>query len=137
MVAKDAGGGPGSLSSSASLTVYLEDRNDQAPVFSNDQYELSVYETESAHSLVGQITATDLDEGANARIYYSILSGGQGAFYIDTITGAILFTLKGSSTLMRLRTILTVAINEPACFKFWDFFSYKVKSIIFCKMRLM
>ena len=89
VVAKDAGGGPGSLSSSANLTVYLEDRNDHGPVFSKDQYEFSVYETEPTDSLVGQIAATDLDEGANARIYYNLLSGGQGVFYIDTVTGRL------------------------------------------------
>lgn len=90
VVAKDAGGGPSSLSSSANLTVYLVDRNDNGPVFSKDQYELSVYETEPTGSLVGQVAATDLDEGANARIYYSLLNGGQGVFYIDTITGGLL-----------------------------------------------
>ena len=87
VIAQDAGGGPGSLSSSATLTVHLEDSNDHAPVFQQELYSLSLYESEPVGSLVGQINATDADEGTNAKLYYSLRDGGKGAFYIDTTTG--------------------------------------------------
>lgn len=87
LVAMDAGGRSGSLSSTAQLTVVVEDTNDHGPEFSEGQYVINVLESQVSSSSVGYITAVDRDAGVNGRIYYSVVSGGEGMFYIDTLTG--------------------------------------------------
>ncbi len=88
IVAQDAAGRPGGLSSTAQLTVTVDDVNDNAPSFTQPQYVFSVLETQRRGTRVGAVTATDSDAGLNARVYYSVVSGGQGMFHIDTTTGS-------------------------------------------------
>ncbi|XP_043912879.1 cadherin-23 [Protopterus annectens] len=89
-VAKD---NPGDISSrrrenSVQVLITVKDVNDYRPEFSKQWYSTSVYENEPAGTSVITMTATDLDEGDNAVLMYSI--DGQGdAFKIDQNTGLI------------------------------------------------
>ncbi|KAG8198293.1 hypothetical protein JTE90_021547 [Oedothorax gibbosus] len=63
------------LSSAATITVNVEDVNDNPPRFDTDIVKLFVSENSPIGSLVGEIMARDPDEGSNSEIYYSIVGG--------------------------------------------------------------
>ncbi|XP_035168266.1 cadherin-related family member 2 isoform X1 [Oxyura jamaicensis] len=58
---------------SRKLTVIVEDRNDNAPVFKGLPYETSVPENMTAGSIIYTISATDADTGNASKVSYSIL----------------------------------------------------------------
>lgn len=88
LVAREAASN--AASAPLSMTVALIDRNDNAPKFpSYDPINVKAGET---RRFVGQVTATDNDEGDNAEITYSIYhvsNNGMNKFMINGKTGAI------------------------------------------------
>uniref|UniRef100_A0A8B9CGN0 Cadherin related family member 2 n=1 Tax=Anser brachyrhynchus TaxID=132585 RepID=A0A8B9CGN0_9AVES len=58
---------------SKKLTVIVEDRNDNAPVFKGLPYETSIPENMMAGSIIYTVSATDADTGNSAKVSYSIL----------------------------------------------------------------
>uniref|UniRef100_A0A8C1MAR4 Protocadherin-16 n=1 Tax=Cyprinus carpio TaxID=7962 RepID=A0A8C1MAR4_CYPCA len=72
----------------ANLTVLVEDVNDNAPVFSQDLYEVTLAEHLPAGSSVITVTATDKDSGENGRITYRVVST-KDMFYIDPSNGTL------------------------------------------------
>ncbi|XP_052541089.1 cadherin-related family member 2 isoform X1 [Tympanuchus pallidicinctus] len=54
------------------LTIIVEDRNDNAPVFQNLPYETSVLENTTVGSIIYNVFANDSDTGTAARVSYSI-----------------------------------------------------------------
>ncbi|KAM4795846.1 cadherin EGF LAG seven-pass G-type receptor 2 [Rhinophrynus dorsalis] len=88
--ADDQGRDPGPRSSTATVHISVEDENDNAPQFSEKRYVARVAEDSPPDSQLVVVTATDCDQGANAAVHYSILSGNaRGLFSIDPQTGAI------------------------------------------------
>ncbi|KAE8623202.1 hypothetical protein XENTR_v10005537 [Xenopus tropicalis] len=88
--ANDQGHDPGPRSSTATVHITIQDENDNAPQFSEKRYVARVSEDSSIESQLLVVTATDCDQGANAAVHYSILSGNsRGLFSIDPLTGAI------------------------------------------------
>lgn len=69
ITATDTGG----LSTFIVVPVYVNDINDNAPVFEKSSYEFRIAEGSYDNFVVGQITATDADFGENGNITYSIL----------------------------------------------------------------
>ncbi|XP_031558160.1 protocadherin Fat 4-like [Actinia tenebrosa] len=77
------------LTSKATVIVQVSDINDNHPIFYPTVYFVTVVENGNPANLV-QVTATDQDQGSNARIFYSIESGNDNkSFAIDTNTGVI------------------------------------------------
>ncbi|CAH2221525.1 cadherin EGF LAG seven-pass G-type receptor 2 isoform X2 [Pelobates cultripes] len=88
--ADDQGREPGPRSSTATVHISVEDENDNAPQFTEKRYVAHVAEDIYTDSQLLVVTATDRDQGANAAVHYSILSGNaRGLFSIDPQTGAI------------------------------------------------
>ncbi|XP_059167286.1 cadherin-23-like isoform X3 [Physella acuta] len=85
-------------SSSATVTLYIEDMNDNAPLFAQANYTFSVFENTAPGTPVQNFTATDIDSDiyGTKSIRYS-LRGGNGKFTIDPVTG----TLKVSGSIDR------------------------------------
>uniref|UniRef100_A0A8C6V1M6 Cadherin EGF LAG seven-pass G-type receptor 1a n=1 Tax=Neogobius melanostomus TaxID=47308 RepID=A0A8C6V1M6_9GOBI len=72
--ANDQGKDPKPLKATATVHITIEDENDNYPQFSEKRY----------------VEAKDKDEGNNAKVHYSIISGNvRGQFYIHSPTGAI------------------------------------------------
>ncbi|XP_071106393.1 cadherin-87A-like [Haliotis cracherodii] len=72
--------------------VYLDDINDNSPVFGPTEYEQSIIETIDLGAQVLQVFATDLDVGTNAAIAFSIVPGmgdSMGYFDVGTTSGRI------------------------------------------------
>ncbi|XP_043530022.1 protocadherin Fat 4 isoform X1 [Chiloscyllium plagiosum] len=88
VIATDKGDPP--LSSTMDVTVIVLDVNDNPPVFEQLLYEVELSEdTLSGVDLI-QVTATDLDEGANGQIRYHIAHGNlNNDFRIDSVTGVV------------------------------------------------
>ncbi|XP_030634016.1 protocadherin-16 [Chanos chanos] len=74
--------------SEANLTVLVEDVNDNAPVFSQDLYQVTLAEHSKPGTSVITVTATDQDSGENGRITYRVVSEGK-TFYIDPNNGTL------------------------------------------------
>ena len=82
--ARDHGVPP--LTSSVSVTVRVDDVNDNAPQFLQSQYNCSIAENLAKGIPVCFITASDPDSGANGRLYYSVTAGNtNNAFVINTV----------------------------------------------------
>ena len=88
VVASDLGSP--AMSSTISLTLLLLDQNDNTPVFTQEQYSVSISETHPEGSSVLQVTASDRDTGDNAVIRYFITAGNiNSAFEINATNGLI------------------------------------------------
>nr|XP_057933071.1 cadherin EGF LAG seven-pass G-type receptor 1 isoform X1 [Doryrhamphus excisus] len=88
--ANDQGKDPCPRSATATVHISVEDENDNYPQFSEKRYVVQVQENVAINTKVIQVEATDKDEGNNAKVHYSIISGNvKGQFYIHSPTGVI------------------------------------------------
>jgi len=84
-----------SLNSTATITITVEDRNDNAPIFDEVGYNISQAEgSEDVGTIIFNISAVDIDAGSNSVVLYSIVAGNERRhFSIDAFTGEVtLFT---------------------------------------------
>ncbi|NXS63367.1 CAD23 protein, partial [Brachypteracias leptosomus] len=80
----------GPMRSSVRVIIYVEDVNDEVPVFTQRQYNrLGLRETAGIGTSVAVVRATDRDTGNGGLVNYKILSGAEGKFEIDESTGLI------------------------------------------------
>ncbi|XP_048052026.1 protocadherin Fat 4-like [Megalobrama amblycephala] len=104
-------GGIPVLTSSATVTVWVEDVNDKAPVFSKDQYDVSVYENLAGGTALVSLEVTDEDEGGFSK----------GHFIMDSDTFIInsqgVISLRSDATLDRENldnyNIQVIAVDQP------------------------
>ncbi|XP_039319215.2 cadherin EGF LAG seven-pass G-type receptor 1 isoform X4 [Saimiri boliviensis] len=88
--ASDQGRNPGPLSATATVYIEVEDENDNYPQFSEQNYVVQVPEDVGLNTAVLRVQATDRDQGQNAAIHYSILSGNvAGQFYLHSLSGIL------------------------------------------------
>ncbi|XP_041889434.1 cadherin-23 isoform X10 [Corvus kubaryi] len=85
---------PGDVSSnrrenSVQVLITVLDINDVRPQFSKSQFSTSIYENEPAGTSVITMSATDLDEGDNGVVTYSIEGPGAEAFKINKDSGLV------------------------------------------------
>ena len=81
--------GGNAKTSYANFYVSVLDVNDNPPTFNQTQFSFAVQETAAVGTVIGQITGSDKDIGANAFIVYSLSSSSSIPFTVDTNTGAI------------------------------------------------
>lgn len=77
----------------AYVTVFVGDINDNSPKFTEESYEVDIRELTKIDSVILTVTATDDDWGTNGDVVYSLSNNTFGVFRIDSKTGAI-FTLQ-------------------------------------------
>ncbi|KAJ8015146.1 hypothetical protein DPEC_G00023120 [Dallia pectoralis] len=74
----------------ATVTVYLTDVNDNAPVFSREMYSAVISEDTDMGLTVVTVMANDIDGSSNNHIHFSIVRGNQGGpFAIDAVSGEV------------------------------------------------
>ncbi|XP_037364983.1 protocadherin gamma-B7 isoform X9 [Talpa occidentalis] len=91
LTALDGGNPP--LSGTAQIQIQVVDANDNAPVFSQEVYRISLHENVPPGTSVLRVSATDQDEGVNSEITYSFLGmadEAQHVFFLDSTTGNII-----------------------------------------------
>uniref|UniRef100_A0A3P9AU12 Protocadherin 2 alpha a 15 n=1 Tax=Maylandia zebra TaxID=106582 RepID=A0A3P9AU12_9CICH len=90
-------GGKPAKSGEMTILIYVLDINDNAPVFSQDVYSVTLNENSPVGTVVVQVNATDLDDSQNGDIVYSFSSVVHPRllklFDINPVTGEI--TVKG------------------------------------------
>ncbi|XP_023254931.1 protocadherin alpha-C2-like, partial [Seriola lalandi dorsalis] len=91
-------GGKPPRSGSLEIHVNVIDTNDNAPIFSKSLYKVRVGENAAQGTAVMKLNATDLDEGMNSKILYSLIKRGNIdpsiIFDLNSETGEI--TVKGT-----------------------------------------
>uniref|UniRef100_A0A8C9WMA7 Protocadherin-16 n=1 Tax=Scleropages formosus TaxID=113540 RepID=A0A8C9WMA7_SCLFO len=75
--------------SEANLTVLVEDVNDNAPVFTQDLYQVTLPEHSPPGTPVITVTATDRDAGKNGKVTYRVMSSTLHGFSIDPSNGTL------------------------------------------------
>lgn len=75
--------------STASVTVYLQDVNDNVPIFNQLNDEYSVSENAEIGTKIADITATDLDSGKFGKINYVLKGFGSENFRTDKQSGGL------------------------------------------------
>lgn len=116
MVEATDDGAANRLSSTAEITIEVEDENDNSPFFPFPYMLARVFEGSPIGTHVFTVPATDLDSGVNAEVTHSLLSmePAEIKFHLDPATGDI--TVAGSLDyeipLHRLYT-LTLSLMDP------------------------
>ncbi|XP_049331033.1 protocadherin alpha-8-like [Astyanax mexicanus] len=86
-------GGSPPRSGTLNVTITVLDINDNRPVFSQDQYSVTLHENAPVGTMAIMINATDMDEGANGVVEYTfgrnIKRKMHDIFKLDSITGEI------------------------------------------------
>ncbi|XP_070545455.1 LOW QUALITY PROTEIN: cadherin-23-like [Ptychodera flava] len=78
------------LNDFATMIVSVEDVNDVAPIFTKPNYTRRVLENEQTGTIIIEVTAVDLDEGSNGKVFYEIIGGNNNdQFNIDRESGAL------------------------------------------------
>ena len=98
----------GTEDDSARVIITIDDCNDNNPIFTQDFYEVDVYENTIAGTTVTQVHTNDADIGTNAEVHYRIFSVDppalSGVFRTDELSGEIITSVDitseytGSST---------------------------------------
>lgn len=87
VIAKDGGGNI--LSSSAVVTIGIEDKNDNAPIFTQYPYKKNLASGTSTNVYVTEVTANDADSGNNGLVKYRLIQDNTNYFRLDQQTGKI------------------------------------------------
>ncbi|KAM4763918.1 protocadherin beta-15-like [Cyanocitta cristata] len=93
LIAVDGGSPP--RSGTIEISIVILDVNDNAPIFTQEQYIGQVLENSPEGSVVLRVVATDQDSGVNGDISYQLsqaVGQSDSAFVIDPITGEIKLT---------------------------------------------
>lgn len=81
---------PGSLSSSVTVLVYLNDVNDNPPQFQKTTYTAQIPENVTAKTFLVEVKATDVDTGMAGNVYYTRIAGYRNSsLLLNSVTGAI------------------------------------------------
>ena len=104
--------GPSPRTSSATVEITLLDMNDNPPIFVQNIYRSTVREMLPPGEMVSVVSAVDKDEGLNADVEYSIVSGNDDdVFQVNISTGEIT-TNKELNHVSQSRYTLTVSATD-------------------------
>lgn len=98
------------FTSTVRVSVYVEDVNDNAPLFISDNT-VSCPEDIPLQSVVTVIQAVDADSGANGDVLYSLENLGRGSFSISRTTGIIYLQKQLDRELEEMITV-TVTVRD-------------------------
>lgn len=113
VIAKDGGGSYKGkhqvLTSTATVTVNIQDAQDMPPVFVGTPYFGYVYEVSVPGSEVFTVYARDGDQGVPNSIHYQIVNGSDGVFEMNSTSGCITLSAYPTSLRSELYEILVKA----------------------------
>ncbi|XP_044756698.1 cadherin-87A [Coccinella septempunctata] len=84
----------GKYTSTVPVHVTVKDLNNNAPIFTKENYVESIPEDIPIGSIVTSLQATDADMGENSLVEYSIEKGSESDFTIDNSTGLVIVKSK-------------------------------------------
>ena len=116
IISTDMGNPP--MTSSTTINITIEDANDNVPVFSENEYFVSVVENIISESPILYVSATDVDIGSNSLVRYNIILNGTtpyvDSFAIDSVSGAVYLVSSLDAEESLSYTVTVVAINNGA-----------------------
>lgn len=74
---------------SSAIEIIVSDINDNEPNFTANEYNVTIPEDAELGIVVGKVHATDLDQGRNGEVHYSLTESAEDTFTIDKDTGLI------------------------------------------------
>uniref|UniRef100_T1IXK6 Cadherin domain-containing protein n=1 Tax=Strigamia maritima TaxID=126957 RepID=T1IXK6_STRMM len=98
----------------ATLRVFVEDVNDNAPTFALDEYVTTVKENSAAGTSVLRLSAVDVDDVDSGRLVYSIVEGNEEEYFSLDKTSGRLAVLKPCDREATAAFDLVVAVNDTA-----------------------
>lgn len=78
--------GTPSASATTHVIVNVLDANDNDPFYARDLYEFTVEENASRNTIVGSVSANDIDLGINAELKYNLIPDNS-SFHVNPNTG--------------------------------------------------
>ncbi|XP_033743249.1 LOW QUALITY PROTEIN: protocadherin alpha-10-like [Pecten maximus] len=84
-----ADGGSPNLVTTTSFIIHVGDVNDNPPIFTHSQYNVSIYENNQVGAPVTIVTAMDKDDGENGRVRYSLSGNEDDFFSINEDSGVV------------------------------------------------
>ncbi|CRL00707.1 CLUMA_CG013964, isoform A [Clunio marinus] len=112
VTARDRGEPP--KSTQTKIIVKVLDENDNSPVFDPKHYSASVAENASIGASVLQVSATDIDEGANGRVRFSIASGDNNRDFSISEDSGVVRVAKNLNYERKSRYVLIVRAEDCA-----------------------
>lgn len=116
IIAEDGGSPP--LLGSATLTIGISDINDNCPLFTDSQLNVTVYGNATVGTPIAAVQAVDRDLGTNAQITYSysqkVPQESKDLFHLDETTGVIKLFNKIDGSVLQTHK-LTILANGPGC----------------------
>uniref|UniRef100_A0A8C6NV07 Protocadherin-16 n=1 Tax=Nothobranchius furzeri TaxID=105023 RepID=A0A8C6NV07_NOTFU len=98
--------------STAQVTIYIQDVNDNAPFFIQDPLILNIsVSTVSSRRVLATMRAEDKDFGANGSVFYRFANPVRG-FTINSLTGDIQATEKLQTLTQSQRTLIVQAMDQ-------------------------
>ncbi|TMW50753.1 hypothetical protein DOY81_004167, partial [Sarcophaga bullata] len=101
-------------STKSQIYVKILDENDNAPIFDPKQYTASVAENASIGAMVLQVSAVDIDEGANGRVRFAIVGGDDNRDFMISEDSGIVRVSKNLNYERKSRYTLTVKAEDSA-----------------------
>ena len=93
------------------ISITIEDVNDNDPIFAEANLNVSIVENEADTILLNELEATDIDAGINAALLFSIRSGSDGKFSINSATGELTVTTPLDRETKSLYSLIIVATD--------------------------
>lgn len=112
VTARDRGDPP--RATTTDVLVRVLDENDNSPVFDPKQYSATVAENASIGTSVLLVSATDLDDGDNGRVRFSIWSGDDNRDFSISEDGGAVRVAKNLNFERKARYVLTVRAEDCA-----------------------
>ena len=103
-----------SLSSTLTLSVSVQDTNDNAPTFEKEFYQIDVDESLPKDSQILSLNARDLDKGKNGRLTYAIIeSDSEAQNYVGLLPSSGIIFLKNQLDREKIQSLsLTVRVQD-------------------------
>ena len=98
------------LSSTANITIAVEDVNDNVPQFNASLYIASLIENSPLNTSIIVVAATDLDQGSNGTITFSVI--GAGPFFINSSTGEVFLSGSVDREDQAMYSLMVVAADQ-------------------------
>uniref|UniRef100_A0A182F4L6 Protocadherin-16 n=1 Tax=Anopheles albimanus TaxID=7167 RepID=A0A182F4L6_ANOAL len=111
VVAKDRG--DPARSTQSRIRINVLDENDNSPIFDPKQYSAAIAENASIGASVLQVSATDIDEGANGRIRFSIAAGDDNRDFTISEDSGVVRVAKNLN--FERKSLYTITVRAEDC----------------------
>lgn len=107
--------------------MLVEDVNDNAPVFTQDLYQVTLPEHTPAGSPVVTVTATDRDSRENGKVTYRLMSSTQEGFHMDPNNGTLFISQRAEFDPERPSVNIVIEARDGGSLPLWSLTTVQVQ----------